>query len=170
MLIDIIVDLHELDTYGDDILECCRNNPQIFDYQHPINKNNPDEILDSIGWYIKDAHSMVHGIFSDDREFLFGFIIYENIKMTDDGNSAQLHLCSSKGIWGKDFLILYKSILRTSIFNSLYAIMPSCCRGAITLCKNLGFKKTGYIPKSTPYVNTKGKVKMFDQFIYSYTK
>lgn len=162
--------LIQLDTfqYEEDLIKCVKDNPQICDYQSLLDIHNDDSILNAISSYINCMDSSIEGIFDDNYEYLFGFIAYDKIRLTDDGNSAEVHICISKDMWGRDFYPVYEEILKNSMFDVLYADMPACCRGAITLCKRLGFKKTGYIPKSIPYVTTKGDVKMFDEYIYSW--
>lgn len=162
--------MNDLEDYKEDLIKCVQDNPQISDYQSFLDINDEETILSQLYNYITSIDSTIEGIFDDNFEFLFGFIVYDNIRLTDDGNSAEVHICASKDIWGKDFYIVYKSILKYSMFDILYANMPACCRGAITLCKKLGFKKTGYIPKTIPYTTTKGEVKMFDELIYSWVK
>lgn len=158
----------DLIQYRSDILQCVKDNPQICDYESFLNINDDEAILSEISSYIQSYDSCIEGIFDDDYDFLYGFVIYDKIRLTDDGNSAEIHICSCKHIWGKDFYKIYKNILKYSMFDVLYANMPACCRGAITLCKKLGFKKTGYVPKTIPYTTTKGEVKMFDELIYTY--
>lgn len=167
MKVDLLLEC-DLDKYREDILKCCRDNPQIFDIQCELDPENDDDIIDTIRFYINNDHCMVQAILSNDREYLFGIVFYEDIRMSNDGCAAQIHFITDKGIWGSDFHILYPPILRKNPFDIIYGIIPANCRGIIALCKKLGFKKTGYIPKSIPYKNVKGEVKMFDQLIYTY--
>ena len=162
--------LDDLENFREDIVEACKDNPQITDYQGFLDLNNDDDIINTCRLYITSKDSSVEGIFDNREDYLFGFIVYDNMRLTDDGNSAELHLCTSKDIWGTDFLAIYKGILKHVIFDVLSAIVPSRCRTTIAFMKKLGFNKTGYIPKSIPYVTSKGEVKMFDQLIYTWEK
>ncbi len=162
--------LNDLENFMDDIVKACRDNPQITDYQGYLKLDNEVEIIQACINYIEAKDSLVEGIFDNKEEYLFGFIVYDNIRLTDDGNSAELHLCTSKDIWGTDFITIYKGILSYTLFDVLYALVPAKCRTTIAFMKKLGFKKTGYIPKSIPYVTAKNEVKMFDQLIYVWEK
>lgn len=162
--------IEDLDIYRDDINQCYSDNPQVTDIQNPLNFSKEDERIRFLESYIRDIESFVDGIFDDEQEYLYGIIIYEGIRLTNDGNSAQVHILISRDMWGKNYLDVYKELINSSMFDVLYAMIPSCCRGATTLCKRLGFKKTGYVPKALPYKNIKGEVKMFDELIYSLQK
>lgn len=157
--------LDDLVIYRNDIYQCYQDNPQIIDFQSPLYQNF-EGIEDMLVSYVQSVQCYIDGIFDNDENYLYGFVIYESIRLTDDGNTAQLHIAISKDMWGKDFYPIYKRMIEDNIFNVLYAIIPACCRGAIGLCKRMGFKKTGYIPKTTPYKTLKGETKMFDEFIY----
>ena len=170
MLYRPITDKDELYTYQEDIEQCYKDNPQIADYQSVVDFQNTSEAMSLLESYIDCDESAILGIYDDNETYLFGFIIFDGIRLTDDGNAAQVHICISRDIWGKEFQYLYEKIMDDSIFDTLYAMIPSRCRGAITLCKKLGFKKTGYIPKAIPYTTLKGEVKMFDELIYTYYK
>lgn len=162
--------INDLVLYRDDIKICYKDNPQVFDMQSTIDPKNFQDTEDTLVYFVQSDDCCIDGIFDDEEDYLFGIIVYEDIRLTDNGNASQVHICVSKDIWGKDFLPIFKRALDESIFDVTYAIIPSCCRGAITLCKKLGFKKTGYIPKVIPYKTLKGETKMFDKFIYCYEK
>lgn len=154
----------ELLRYKDDIQKCIEDNPQIRDEESRIVE------WKHVNEYIDSLDSSVLGIFDKDCLFLFGLIIYDNIRLTNDGNSAEVHICMSRDFWGKEFTSIYNKILREGIFDVIYAQIPSKCRPTLSLCKRLGFKKTGYIPKVVPYKNVKGEVKMYDILIYTWVK
>lgn len=160
----------DIEIYLTDIKQCYKDNPQVFDMQNPINSENERELKDFLLSFINSEESMIEGIFDSQEDYLFGFIIYDGIRLTDDGNAAQVHICMCKDMWGKDFLPVYQRIINECLFDTIYAMMPACCRGAITLCKKLGFKKTGYVPKAIPYKTLKGEIKMFDELIYTLQK
>lgn len=162
--------LYDVQRFEDDIIQCYLDNLQIQDSQCPVNFTNRDEVIDYLFGYIEDSKSFVTGIFDKDEEYLFGLVIYDGVRMTDDGNSAELHLVTCKDMWGKDFLDVYKDMLSGTIFDTLYCLIPSYCRPVIGLIKKLGFKKTGYVPKVLPYKNLKGQEKMYDVLIYSWRK
>jgi len=164
------LELSDVDKYAEDLFICCKHNPQITDYQGYLDVNDKEATLEAIKNYIEGRDSSIEAIMDNREEYIFGFVVYDNMRLTDDGNAAECHICTARDIWGKDFLNIYEEILNHSIFNVLYCIIPSRCRGAINLCKKLGFKKTGYIPNSIPYTNVKGEVKMFDELIYSWVK
>lgn len=162
--------VEDIEKYLPDLVKCCSDNPQITDYQGYLDVNNEEAVYNACLNYLYADDSAIQGIFDDDEIYLFGFIVYDNIRLTDDGNASEVHICMSKHVWGKEFYKIYTDILDNSLFDVIYCQIPSHCRGAITLCKRLGFTKTGYIPKVIPYVTVKGEVKMFDQYIYVYTQ
>lgn len=162
--------LEDLEMYRNDIEECYHDNPQIFDLQCSINPKNFEEVMDMLRSFVVSEDSMIEGVFDSEMDYLFGLIIFDSIRLTDDGNSAEVHICICKDMWGKVFYPVYERMIKDNLFDTLYAMIPSCCRGAITLCKKLGFKKTGYVPKSLPYTNLKGEIKMYDTFIFSLQK
>lgn len=160
----------DLIKYKGDITQCYLDNLQIMDSQSPLDFTKEEDIISYIYPLIDGLESAVMGIFDDNEEYLFGLIVYDGIRLTEDGNAAQLHLASCKEMWGSEFISVYEEELRVSMFNTLYCMIPSYCRSIISLIKKLGFKKTGYIPKALPYTNLKGKTKMYDELIYVYTK
>ena len=108
-------------------------------------------------------------IFDDEEEFLYGLVIFDNIRMANKA-SAQVHIVNDKSIFGKKVRDIYKHIIETCGFDILYAEIPSIAVHAIGMCKRLGFKKTGYIPEALPYVNSKGIEQMYDIQIWSLIK
>lgn len=156
--------------YEEDISMCYTDNIQIMDSQSKLDIFNRDVLLDYVLSILESYESTIEGIFDDDEKFLYGLIIYDGIRMTDDGNAAQLHLAVCKDIWGKYIFKICKERLQCTIYNVLYCMIPSYCRPTIGLVKRLGFKKTGYIPKSIPYRNLKGVEKMYDELIYVWEK
>ena len=85
-------------------------------------------------------------------------------------SSAEVHIATSKAIWGKMVLGIYKEILEYSIFSNLYCMIPQNCVLAIGMAKRMGFKKTGYIPKALPYRNRKNELRLYDLQIFSMEK
>lgn len=162
--------MYDVCNFEDDICQCYFDNLQIQDSQCPINFSDRDEVLDYVLDFVEDSKSFVTGIMDDNEEYLFGLVIYDGVRMSDDGNSSELHLVTCKDMWGKDFLDVYYQMLGGTIFDTLYCSIPSYCRPVIALLKKLGFKKTGYVPKVLPYKNLKGEEKMYDVLFYTWRR
>ncbi|MBQ2350087.1 MAG: hypothetical protein II393_02305 [Cytophagales bacterium] len=169
-MITSILKEEDLEIYRDDIYQAYKDNPQVADEQCPGYENTPECCVEYLRMFITATDSMVMGIFDEEKEFLYGVIIFDNIRLTEDGNSSEVHIATSRDIWGKDFLDIYRDIIDKNFFDVLYCIIPAKCRPAIGLCKSLGFKKTGYIPKAIPYKTIKGEIKMYDKLIYTLQK
>lgn len=161
---------YDIRKYEDDIAQCYIDNLQIMDNQCAVDFTNRDEMYDYLFSLLECPESAVKGIFDDEEQYLFGLIIYDGIRLTDNGNAAQLHLATSKDLWGKDFHFVYEDELKDTMFDTLYCMIPAYCRPVVSLVKKLGFKKTGYIPKALPYISLKGEEKMYDELIYSWLK
>lgn len=163
--------VEDLNKYEDDIAICFMDNLQITDSQSPLNLTNYDDRMDYLLGLLNSQESMVIAILDEENEYLYGLVIFDGIRVTDDGNAAQLHVAVCKDLWGKAILNIFRDILDNFVmFNTLYCMLPAYCRPVISLVKKLGFKKTGYIPKALPYINIKGEEKMYDELIYTYLK
>ena len=80
---------------------------------------------------------------------------------------AEVHVLTSKSIFGAVLRHSYERILDEMVpFAVLYCHIPRAAVFASKLVKDIGFKKTGYIPAALPYSNSKGEVKMSDLLIY----
>lgn len=159
----------DLEKYLDDIIECYKDNPQILDSQNPYCLSNRDGARLFVGSFINAEDSLVMGVFDNKEDNLYGVVIFDRIRMADK-RSAEVHIASSRQVWGRIIFDIYKDILNTCIFDVLYCQIPQNCVLAIGLVKRLGFKKTGYIPKAIPYVNIKGIERLYDLQIYSIEK
>lgn len=157
----------DISKFGEDLKSCYDSNHLIFDNQCPIHLNTKESIQRYVLEYVLADDSCVLGIFDNEEKYLYGIVIFDNIRM---GNkcSAELHIVNDKSIFGKKLKGVYESILRDTIFNTLYAQIPSIAVHAIAMCKRLGFKKTGYIPSVLPYTNSEGEEKMYDVQIWTY--
>lgn len=156
-------------TYRSDIYKCYQDCNLIFDTQNCINIKNEFGAEEFLHGFVEAKDSQVLGIFDDNEEFLFGLIIYDNIRFANK-SCAQVHIVTDKAIWGKRIKDIYTEILHGSVFDTLYCEIPSIAVHPIAMCKRLGFKKTGYIPDALPYVNSKGEERMYDLQIYTYRK
>lgn len=163
--------VEDLNKYEDDIAICFMDNLQITDSQSPLNLTNYDDRMDYLLGLLNSQESMVIAILDEENEYLYGLVVFDGIRVTDDGNAAQLHVAVCKDLWGKAILNIFRDMLDNFVmFNTLYCMLPAYCRPVISLVKKLGFKKTGYIPKALPYINIKGEEKMYDELIYTYLK
>lgn len=163
--------IDDLKKYEEDIAICFADNLQITDSQCPLNLSNYDDRMDYLTGLINSPESMVISILDEENEYLYGLVIFDGIRVTNDGNAAQLHVAIGKELWGKPILHIFRDMLDNFVmFNTLYCMLPAYCRPVISLVKKLGFKKTGYIPKALPYINIKGEEKMYDELIYTYVK
>lgn len=151
-------------TYADDIIKCYKDCHLIFDSQNPIKEMYEPEFVRG---FSVATDAMVLGIFNDDETFLYGLVIFDNMRFANK-SCAEVHIVTDRAIWGKKIKDIYNRILRGSIFDTLYCQVPSIAVNVIAICKRLGFKKTGYIPDALPYVNSKGEERMYDLQIYVY--
>lgn len=160
----------DCEKYKNDILHCYQTNHLIFDSQNILKIDNPEVAKNFILKYIEAEDSCVQGILDDNEEYLYGLVIYDMIRCTDKYTSTQVHIVNDKAIFGKVIRKLYEEIIEVSPFTTIYAEIPSIAVHAIRLCKDMGFKKTGYVPNVIPYINSKGEEKMYDLIILSYVK
>lgn len=162
--------LLDLQTYIIDIYQCYKDNPQILDAQSPYFIDTPQQVQELLIPYIEVNDSMIRGIFDDKEQYLYGIVLFDIMRVTPDGSSCEIHIATAKPIWGKILIDTYKQMLNEVIFDSMYCMIPANCVLAIRIAKAIGFKKTGYIPKAIPYVNSKKQIKMYDLQIYSLQK
>lgn len=157
----------DLLIYKDDIYNCYQSNHLILDNQNPIDISSPEGTMEFIEGFVEAQDSCVLGIFDSKELFLYGLVIFDNIRM-GVSTSAEVHIVNDKAIFGKKLKGLYEQILKETIFDVIYAQIPSIATHVASLCKRLGFKKTGYIPKVLPYTNSLGEEKMYDIQIWTY--
>lgn len=163
------IDINDSFKYCKDIYKIYKDCPLIFDSQNPINLDNMHDCTCFILGFIMAKDADVWGIFDDNEEYLYGLIIFDNIRFCNK-SCAQVHIVNDKAIWGHKIRDIYKEIINSTIFDTLYCEIPSIAVNAIAMCKRLGFKKTGYIPDALPYTNAKGEEKMYDIQIYSWRR
>lgn len=159
----------DLFKFAQDIKSCYNSCYLIFDDQNPLKGLNTEGLLLFLKSYIEADDSSITAILDDEEKFLYGIIIFDNIRMGVK-NSAQVHIVNDRSIWGHRIKDIYKQIIQCSIYNILYAEIPSIAVGAIGMCKRLGFKKTGFIPSIAPYTNSRGEEKVYDMQIWSLVK
>lgn len=159
----------DLFKFTQDIKSCYNSCHLIFDDQNPLKGLNTEGLLLFLKSYIEADDSSITAILDDEEKFLYGIIIFDNIRMGVK-NSAQVHIVNDRSIWGHRIKDIYKQIIQCSIYNILYAEIPSIAVGAIGMCKRLGFKKTGFIPSIAPYTNSRGEEKVHDMQIWSLVK
>ena len=157
----------DVQIYRDDIIKCYKDCKLIFDSQNPI--PNELDLAYFLSNFVIASDSYVLGIFDEHEEFLYGLVIFDNIRMANK-SCAEVHIITDKAIWGKKIRDVYNRILEGNIFDTLYCQIPSIAVHVIAICKRLGFKKTGYVPEALPYVNSQGEEKMFDLQIYTYRR
>lgn len=159
----------DLFKFAQDIKSCYNSCHLIFDDQNPLKELNTEGLILFLKSYIEADDSSITAILDDEEKFLYGIIIFDNIRMGVK-NSAQVHIVNDRSIWGHRIKDIYKQIIQCSIYNILYAEIPSIAVGAIGMCKRLGFKKTGFIPSIAPYTNSRGEEKVYDMQIWSLVK
>ena len=159
----------DLFKFAQDIKSCYNSCHLVFDDQNPLKDLNTEGLLNFLKGYIEAEDSTVVGILDDEEKYLYGIIIFDNIRMGVK-NSAEVHIVNDRSIWGHRIKDIYKQVIHCSIFDILYAEIPAIAVGAIGMCRRLGFKKTGYIPSIAPYTNSKGEEKMYDVQIWSLVK
>lgn len=164
-----VLDHGDVYTYRNDIFKCYQDCKLILDNQSIINIDCAQDAENFIHGFVEAKDSTVFGILNDTEEFLYGLVIFDNIRFSNK-SCAQVHIVNDKAIWGKKVKDIYKDIINSSIFNTLYCEIPSIAVHAIAMCKRMGFKKTGYIPDALPYTNADGEEKMYDLQIYSWRR
>ena len=78
--------------YSDDLFQCFKDNPQILDEESIDYFESLEKSVNYVEDLIGSPDSMVVGIFDDDEEFLYGIVIFDQMRFSKDGNSAQLHI------------------------------------------------------------------------------
>lgn len=161
--------LKDINLYRDDIFKCYKDCHLVFDAQNIIDIKDSKDVQLFLAGFVSASDSMVKGIFDDKEEFLYGIVIYDNMRFSNK-SCAQVHIVTDKAIWGRKIKNIYLEILDSNIFDTLYCEIPSIAVHPIAMCKRLGFKKTGYIPEALPYINAEGKEQMYDIQIYTYRR
>lgn len=155
--------------YGEDILKCYEDNKLIFDSQNPILIDNVHSAMEFLLGYVEGLDSMVVGIFDDCELYLYGIVIYDNMRNVDKFVS-EVHIAITKEIWGRKVKAILDDMLDRCLFDVIYCTIPQIAVNAIHMVKRMGFKKTGYIPCALPYINSKGEEKLYDLNIFCYRK
>lgn len=161
-----VLSLIDCEYYKNDILSCYTDNRFVFDDQNCITLSNADECKSFIEAYVQAPDSYVLGVFDDLEEYLYGLIIFDNVRVVGKDSIAQVHIVTNRAIWGKRIKDIYEQVLEYGLVETLYCEIPQIAVGAIAMCKRLGFRKTGYIPKALPYTNINGERKMYDLNIF----
>lgn len=156
----------DLDIYREDIFRCYQDNVLILDSQNILDLSTPDLLIDFLEPYATSRDSFLFGIFKDDR--ILGIVMFNNVRITEEISSAEVHLALSKKLRGKRGLKILEQIRDNCNIDNIYCIIPEIAINTINVCKKLGFKKTGYIPDNLPYVNAQHIEKMYDSFILTY--
>lgn len=164
-----VLELKDLPIYRHDIKKCYDCNRLIFDMQYPCTIESVDDYCNYVAGFINRPDCIVFGIFDDSNKYLYGIIIYENIR-TADSTTAQCHIALDKAIYGKVSRYIFKQLQRYGIADTLYCIIPQIATKAIALVKRLGFRKTGYIPKASAYKNKLGELKLYDENIFVFER
>lgn len=161
-----VLNIADCEYYKDDILSCYNDNKFIFDDQNCIELNNSDACGEFVAAYVQALDSYVLGVFDDLEEYLYGLIIFDNVRIVGGDSIAQVHIVTNRAIWGKRIKNIYEQVLEYGLVKTLYCEIPQIAVGAIAMCRRLGFRKTGYIPKALPYTNVNGERKMYDLNIF----
>ena len=69
----------DIRTYRDDIYSCYNSNKFIFDSQNYLLDANLDGLSEFLEGFITSPDSMVVGLFDDNRNFLYGIVIFDSI-------------------------------------------------------------------------------------------
>ena len=155
--------------YSKDLLKCYNDNKLILDCQNPISITYERDVMEFLLPYVEGVDSYIVGIFDDYEKFLYGIIIYDNIRCVDV-MTAEIHIAIAKEIWGKIIKGLFDEMIKNCLPDILYCQIPQIAVRAISMVKRMGFKKTGYIPKALPYKNAEGVTKLYDLNIFVYQK
>lgn len=154
---------------ADDLFRCYEDNKLILDNQSVIEVHTPIDIVEYLIPFTMAKDSLVVGIMDRQEQFLFGVVIFDNIRIADS-SCAEIHIAISKEIWGKICKNLFDEMIVSCGIDVLYCQIPKIAVRAISMCKKMGFKKTGYIPKALPYTNSKNECKMYDINIYTFQR
>lgn len=164
-----LLNLIELNKHKDEVYSCYKANKFIFDDQSPIRLNNAEECRNFIYKFISCYDSMVFGIYDDNSDYLYGVVIFDNIRALDV-SCAEVHIAVDKPVWGRITRTVFEEMIKSVPIDIMYCQIPLIAVNAIALVKRLGFKKTGYIPKALPYTNSKGEKKLYDLNIFVLNK
>lgn len=159
----------ECAIYRNDIFKCYKDCSLILDSQHPLRLSDEWATEEFVRGFVEADDSEVLAIFDDSESFLYGLVIFDNIRFANK-SCAEVHIVTDKAIWGRKIKNIYKDMIECNVFDTLYCQIPSIAVNSIAMCKRLGFKKTGYIPDALPYVNAKNETKMYDIQIYTYRR
>lgn len=161
--------IKDCEKYKDDLFSCYKTNHLILDNQNNICINTPVSACHFVQSFIEASDSTVTGIFDDQEKYLYGIVIFDNIRFGEK-SCAEVHIVNDKSIFGKRVRDIYNDIINSLPFNTIYCMIPSIAVHPIAICKKLGFKKTGYIPDALPYTNSLGEEKMYDIQIWTYRR
>ncbi len=164
-----ILDKEDILNKRSDLFRCYEDNSLILDCQSTISIDNENKLANFIIPFTEAEDSVVVGIMDNKEQFLFGIVIFDNIRIADT-SCAEVHIAISREIWGKLCRNVFTEMLRCCNIDILYCQIPKIAVRAIGMCKRLGFKKTGYIPMALPYTNSKGECKMYDINFYTYQR
>lgn len=147
-------------------MECYNCNFLICDNHSPCKVTNYQELFNHLVDFQTASDSLIFGVFDEEENYLYGYILFDNIRITKERSCAQVHILNHKAIWGRALRDLYIQFLHSTIFDTVYCEIPAIAAGAIGVCKKMGFKKTGYVPHCLPYTDIRGNERMYDKFIY----
>lgn len=162
-----ILKLEDIRKYKEDIKSCYKCNPLIFDEDNYLRSVDAELLLLN---YLNSDDSYIVGIISDDEKYLYGVVIYDNVRSNGETTTAQVHIAIDKAIWGKTTYEAFTDMLKFGLNDVVYCEVPENAVKVNMMCKRLGFKKTGYIPKALPYTNSKGEKVMHDIFIWTWVR
>ena len=160
---------HDVFEHDEDILKCYQDNKLILDSQNPLYIDSIPSAIEFLLGYVEGEDSMVVGIFDDCEIYLYGLVIFDNMRCVDKFVS-EVHIAITKEIWGKKVKEILDDMLEHCLFDVIYCTIPQIAVHAIAMVKRMRFKKTGYIPCALPYVNSKGEEKLYDLNIFCYRK
>lgn len=160
------LDYISIARFKTELFKAFKDNSLILDQQCELHFDDEFEFSNFLLKYVEASDSMVIGLFDNNK--CQGYVILDNIRITEDNSCAQVHLAISKSLRGKKALQILKEIRDNSNLEMFYCEIPSIAIHAINVCKKLGFKKTGYIPNNLPYTNAFGQTKMYDTYILVY--
>lgn len=165
-----ILSTKDLFNHIQEILKCYECNKLVFDMDTPLHLNDEEKLLNFLIPFAQGEDSYILGILDDNEKYLYGIVIFDNIRTDGETTTAQVHIVADKIIWGKTVKDVYQEILDCGLIDNIYCEIPQIAVRAISMCKRLGFKKTGYIPKALPYTNAKGEKKLYDINIFVYER
>ena len=160
------LDTRDIIRYDEALFKAFNDNHLILDEQNELKFEYKEEFGRFLNKYVEAKDSLAIGIFDNNK--CQGYVIFDNMRMTEETSCAQVHIAISKDLRGKKALKVCKDIRDNSGIDTFYCEIPSIAAHAINLCKRLGFKKTGYIPNNLPYTNVLGETKMYDTYIMVY--